>query len=65
MIDRLTEEKMFNRWIPYQGEISFEEFKEKMKVEAPTQTINTKSTKEIMEDVEKILKAMGGNNGTI
>lgn len=61
MTERVADEKIFLRWIPYQADISFEEFKSQLKTNSPTFTSN-KSTDEIMLDVKNILNQMQGGN---
>lgn len=60
MYERLVEEKLFMRWIPYQFELNFEEFKEKMKDTTNNASSSNKSIVDIMKGVNKIIKAMGG-----
>lgn len=69
MQERIQEDKLFERWIAYQSEFTFEEFKEKLngKVIQKQEMIisSNKNTVDIMKDVNKIINAMGGNNGTV
>lgn len=61
MTERVADEKIFLRWIPYQADISFEEFKSQLKTNNSAFTSN-KSTDEIMLDVKNILNQMQGGN---
>lgn len=61
MTERVADEKIFLRRIPYQADISFEEFKSQLKTNNSTFTSN-KSTDEIMLDVKNILNQMQGGN---
>lgn len=61
MTERVADEKIFLRWIPYQADISYEEFKSQLKTNNSTFTSN-KSTDEIMLDVKNILNQMQGGN---
>lgn len=69
MQDRITEEKIYQRWINSFSELSYEEYKSKLmeNVENRKHQISSskKDTVDVMKDVNKIIKAMGGNNGTI
>lgn len=69
MQDRIAEEKTYQRWINSYSELSFEEYKSKLLENAENrrnQAINSdKNTVDIMKNVNKIIKAMGGQNATI
>lgn len=69
MQDRIAEEKIYQRWISSFSELSFEEYKSKLMENSENRRIqassSNKDTVDIMKDVNKIIKAMGGNNGTI
>lgn len=64
MQERIKEDKLFERWITYQSEFTFEEFKEKLNakvIQKQEMTISSnKNTVDIMKDVNKIINAMGG-----
>lgn len=53
------EEKLFQRWIPYQGQYGFEEFKQMLR----TANKRSKSNDEIMADVNAILTAQARASG--
>lgn len=56
--EELLDSRLFARWIPYQAEISFEDFKEQLRPK------KMKDDKEVLKDVESILKSWEGTNGT-
>lgn len=60
MVERIRDDKIFKRWIPYQSSIGFEEFK--AKIIADNSSVGSiKSVDEIMVDVKEILnKVQGG-----
>lgn len=64
MQERIKEDKLFERWITYQSEFTFEEFKEKLNakvIQKEEITISSnKNVVEILKDVNKIINAMGG-----
>lgn len=60
MVERIRDDKIFRRWIPYQSSIEFEEFKAKIIADNPS-VESIKSVDEIMVDVKAILnKVQGG-----
>ena len=60
MVERIRDDKIFRRWIPYQSSISFEGFKAKIITDNPS-VGSIKSVDEIMVDVKEILnKVQGG-----
>lgn len=69
MQDRIAEEKLYMQWINSYSELSFEEYKSKLLENAENRRIQSssynKDTVDIMKDVSKIIKAMGGQNATI
>lgn len=52
------EEKLFNRWLSYQSEMSFDDFKRNLHSVA-----HPKSEKQIMDDVEDIMTAFDNERG--
>jgi len=50
---------MFARWIPYQGQFGFEDFKQMLR----KSNTKPKTDEEIMDDVNKILEAQARSNG--
>lgn len=54
---REEDERIFQRWLMFQTEISFDDFKEQLKPK------RMKSEKEVLKDVESILKSWEGTNG--
>ncbi|QUY64295.1 hypothetical protein GUI37_01680 [Helcococcus kunzii] len=69
MQDRIAEEKIYQRWISSFSELSFEEYKSKLMENAENRkhqiSSSNKDTVDIMKDVSKIIKAMGGQNAII
>jgi hypothetical protein len=57
------EELLFTRWIPYQGEISFGEFKNKIKEKANSENISDKKEEEIYQEVESIITLFNSGRG--
>lgn len=55
LFERKNEEKMFQRWIVYQSEMSFEEFKNKLG-NTKNNKYDKRSSKEILNNVKKILE---------
>lgn len=55
LFERKNEEKMFQRWIVYQSEMSFEEFKNKLG-NIKNNKYDKRSSKEILNNVKKILE---------
>lgn len=69
MQERIAEEKIYQRWINSYSELSFEEYKSKLMENAENRKYQISSSKkdtvDIMKDVSKIIKAMGGQNAII
>ncbi|MFM1542288.1 hypothetical protein ABGF49_07715 [Helcococcus ovis] len=57
MNDRLMNEIMMERWIPYQSEISFNEFKKMVTPKSSNRT-DIRSEEEILSKVKKILDSI-------
>mgnify|MGYP000064226123 FL=1 len=55
LFERKNEEKMFQRWIVYQSEMSFEEFKNKLG-NIKNNKYDKRSSKEILNNVKNILE---------
>lgn len=58
VMSREEDERIFQRWLMFQNEMSFDDFKEQLKPK------RMKSEKEVLKDVESILKSWEGTNGT-
>ncbi|MFM1602026.1 hypothetical protein ABGF26_02610 [Helcococcus ovis] len=65
--ERKIEEKIFQRWIPYQGEMSYEEFKNNI-YSVHNSRMDSRSSVEILKDINMQFKKTfkkGGINGTV
>lgn len=59
--DQEEEEKLFARWIPYQGQFGFEDFKQMLR----KSNTKPKTDEEIMDDVNAILAAQAKASGAL
>lgn len=65
LVNKALQEKqediLIQRWIPYQSEISFTDFKNKL-IKVKHTTRDTRTGKEILDQVENILKNLHGGD---
>ena len=60
-LQQKQEDILIQRWIPYQSEISFMDFKDKL-IKVKHTTKDTRTGKEILDQVENILKNLHGGD---
>lgn len=55
MKNRINEERLFKRWLPFQTEMSFEDFKNRLSINS-NKKLDNRNSKEILNNVKNILE---------
>ena len=59
MTERRMDDYLFQRWIPYQDQMSFDDFKSQT-VKSKESRLDTRSSEEILNTVKQILESVHG-----